>query len=96
MCPYSIPKIIICILYNISVSTVTYRILVSGKTFNADKRLMEKVIGQSQEVGFVESSEGHQITVLFCPISSRIGSDVEAAMSCVKGKGNIEMVIAYN
>lgn len=81
---------------NISVSTVTYRILVNGKTFNAEQQLMNQVIAKNQSgVEFVESSEGHQITILFCPISSRIGSDVDAAMRLIKGTGNIKMTIPY-
>lgn len=38
------------------------------------------------EVNFQESSKDHKITFLFCPISSRIGADVMAAMSEVKGE----------
>lgn len=36
-------------------------------------------------VDFVEDNKDHKITILFCPISSRIGADVTAAMSEVKG-----------
>ncbi|XP_073348865.1 uncharacterized protein [Pagrus major] len=65
---------------------VMYKSVVSGKTFGADAQLMKKVEDQCQDsVQFVARSEDHKITVLFCPISSRIGADVDAAMSDVEG-----------
>lgn len=80
-----------------------YRKVISGKTFDADVQLMHKVMGQVQgRVHFIESNEDAQTTIVFCPISSRVGSDVDAAMADVKGKGKlfqpvyIEMRIAYN
>lgn len=77
-------------------ATVIYQVVVSGKTFGADVQLMRKVLKSQfqDQVEFVESSTDHQVTVLLCPICSRIGSDVDAAVSEVKGKGKIEMVIA--
>lgn len=64
--------------------------VVSGRTFDAHVQLLQEVKNQLPDrVLFIESSKDAQITVVFCPISSRIGSDVEAAMTDVKGKGKI-------
>lgn len=38
------------------------------------------------DVTFLKNNKDHKITILFCPISSRTGADVTAAMSEVKGK----------
>lgn len=46
-------------------------------------------------VQFVESSEDHQITVLFCPIASRVATDVEAAMSSFKGKRSVALQMHF-
>lgn len=79
-----------------------YQKIVTGKTFNADAQLMDNVGEQVQgwvQHRFIENNEDYQITIVFCPISSRIGTDVEAAMTKVKGKGRIYyigMIIAYH
>ena len=76
---------------------VKYKVAVSGKTYGAERQLMNKVRCQMQDgVKLVECSEGHQITVLFCPVVSRVGSDVEAAMSDVKGKENSKIIKVLN
>lgn len=78
--------------FSSSIPTVLYRHVVSGKTFRADEQLIEKVEQQGQDgVRLVQTRENHMVTVLFCPISSRVGADVDAAMSDVEGKGKIEM-----
>ncbi|XP_076613071.1 uncharacterized protein LOC143336685 isoform X3 [Chaetodon auriga] len=64
---------------------VRYQVVVTGKTFDADVQLMHKVLKSSNQaedqVQFDRNSVNHQVTVLFCPICSRVGSDIEAAMS---------------
>ncbi len=75
---------------------MTYQTVVSGKTFDADKQLMQKVKHQGRnDVQFVENNGDHRVSVVFCPITSRIGSDVEAAMDDVKGKGKFEMIHGF-
>lgn len=58
--------------------------IVGGKTFDAHQQLMEKV---QDQVRLIESSQDYKVTFVFCPISSRVASDVEAAMTDVRGKG---------
>lgn len=66
--------------------------LVCGQTFNAHEQLMKSVTNQ-HKIQFVETSEDHQITVLFCPVVSRIATDVDTAMGEVKGKANHEICL---
>lgn len=69
---------------------VKYNMVVSGTTFNAHRQLMDEVMNddRAQSYRFSESSEGHQVTLLFRPITSRTESDAEAAMSEINGEGN--------
>ncbi|CAK6974016.1 Hypothetical predicted protein [Scomber scombrus] len=56
---------------------------VTGKTFGAHQVLLDKVKSMSRSVT-VETTEDLQesdIVIAFCPITSRVGSDVEAAMT---------------
>ncbi|XP_037606758.1 uncharacterized protein si:ch211-245h14.1 isoform X3 [Sebastes umbrosus] len=63
-----------------------YRMVVSGKTFDAHLNLMQRVKDQVQnQLQLDGSSQDHEITFVFCPICSRVASDVEAAMTDVKG-----------
>ncbi|KAM9339730.1 uncharacterized protein ABDE67_017388 isoform 2-T2 [Symphorus nematophorus] len=71
----------------LSTQKVIYRTIVSGKTLGADKQLMDKLLRDRSQDGvqFLESKDGdHQVTILFCPISSRSGSDIDAALTYVK------------
>ncbi|XP_070782056.1 uncharacterized protein [Enoplosus armatus] len=76
---------------------VKYQMVVSGKTFDAHLQLMEKVKGIAQDqiqLHLIESTEDYQITIVFCPISSRIESDVEGAMADVKvSAGNTPVIL---
>ncbi|KAM8725412.1 uncharacterized protein AB9X84_002206 isoform 2-T3 [Acanthopagrus schlegelii] len=64
---------------------VMYKSVVSGKTFNADHQLMTRVEQKCQDgVQLVQTTCDHKVTVLFCPISSRVGADVDAAMSDIE------------
>lgn len=47
---------------------------------------MDNVKKNFSKIRFVEDNEDHKVTILFCPISSRIGADVTAAMTEVKGE----------
>ncbi|XP_044024588.1 uncharacterized protein LOC122862851 isoform X2 [Siniperca chuatsi] len=78
-----------------------YQMFISGQTFGAHQQLMDKVKDQGQawfshRCKFTESSEDYQITIVFCPISSRIGSDVEAAMTDVKGDKPVILVLMHH
>lgn len=65
--------------------------VVGGKTFDAHLTLMKKIKKQVQNQiqSCEDDADNHSVTFVFCPISSRVASDVEAAMSDVKGEGRI-------
>lgn len=69
---------------------VKYNMIVSGKTNNAHQQLIEEVMNNDQvsSYQFSYSNKGHQVTLLFRPIVSRVASDAEAAMSEINGKRN--------
>ncbi|XP_054474744.1 uncharacterized protein LOC129107312 isoform X2 [Anoplopoma fimbria] len=66
-------------------STLTYKMVVSGKTFEQHLVLMDKVKKQvANQFRLCEDNWDNKITFVFCPISSRIASDVEAALTDFK------------
>ncbi|XP_074540639.1 uncharacterized protein LOC141801491 isoform X2 [Halichoeres trimaculatus] len=92
---YGFPSLPFC--RRSSVFQMNYKKVVSGETFGADKEFMEKVEAQLQAVvQLTESIDHHQITVLFCPIISRVGSDVEAAMSQVTDGKPVILVLMHH
>lgn len=68
--------------------------VVAGTTFGAHLQLLEKVKGiRDQNWDLVclnleesPSNQDYQVIIVFCPISSRIGTDIEAAMHKVTGE----------
>lgn len=66
--------------------TVKYWMVVSGKTFDAHHQLMDKIKDQLQgyKLQLVNSMQDSQIIFIFCPIVSRLATDVNAAMTDVK------------
>ncbi|XP_041661089.1 uncharacterized protein LOC121521291 isoform X2 [Cheilinus undulatus] len=73
--------------------SVRYKMVVCGKTFGAHLDILEKV---KEQVLLTESSDDHQITILFCVISSRVGSDVDAALTEVKDNKPIILVLMHH
>lgn len=64
-----------------------YQMVVGGKTFDAHLQMMAKVQAQVQDqVRLISCSQDGQILIVFCPITSRTGVDVDGAMSNVTGK----------
>ncbi|XP_056261480.1 uncharacterized protein LOC130187684 [Seriola aureovittata] len=78
-------------------ATVKYKMIVSGKTFGTHHQLMDQVKTHFQDgVQFVENSQDFQVIIVFCPISSRVGSDVEAALADVKDDKPIILVLMHH
>ncbi|KAM6992397.1 uncharacterized protein LKV04_008457 [Tautogolabrus adspersus] len=73
--------------------TGKYKMVVSGTTFGAHQQILDKL---KDQVELTESSKNPQITILFCVISSRVGSDVEAAMAEVKGDKRVILVLMHH
>ncbi|XP_029902537.1 uncharacterized protein LOC115355794 [Myripristis murdjan] len=77
--------------------TVKYRSVISGKTFGAHDALLHRV----QEPGGLKLVEGNlfsepHITFVFCPISSRHNTDVDAAMKMTSADKPIILVIMHH
>ncbi|XP_029705025.1 uncharacterized protein isoform X4 [Takifugu rubripes] len=77
---------------------VKYNMIVDGRTLNAHQQLMNELLSQQQvqDCQFSESSDDHQVTLLFKPISSRMESDVEAAMSRIKDNKPVILVLMHH
>ncbi|XP_031178172.1 uncharacterized protein LOC116066319 isoform X1 [Sander lucioperca] len=74
-------------------TTLEYKMIVGGKTFDAHQQLMEKV---QDQVRLIESSQDYKVTFVFCPISSRVASDVEAAMTDVRDDKPVILVLMHH
>ncbi|XP_028461261.1 uncharacterized protein LOC114573323 isoform X4 [Perca flavescens] len=77
--------------------TLEYKVIVGGKTFGAHRQLMEKVRDQVQDqVQLIESSQDYKLTFVFCPICSRVASDIEAAMTYVTDDKPVILVLMHH
>ena len=74
-----------------------YRMVVTGTTFDAHDQLTEKVKNEvKNQFDLVQSnSNDYDVTIVFCPIVSRMGPDVESALRDVKGKGTFVSAGSY-
>ncbi|XP_044221327.1 uncharacterized protein LOC122991913 [Thunnus albacares] len=63
--------------------------VVTGKTFGAHQVLLDKV----KNVETTRDLQESHVVIVFCPITSRVGSDVNAAMTDIKGSCGEKPVI---
>ncbi|XP_031721984.1 uncharacterized protein LOC116393625 isoform X2 [Anarrhichthys ocellatus] len=78
-------------------TAMLYKMVVGGKTFDTHLKLMETVTKRLQnQLRHCEGNRDNQITFVFCPISSRIASDVEAAMSNVTDDKPVILVLMHH
>ncbi|KAM9356079.1 uncharacterized protein KZ484_014082 isoform 2-T2 [Pholidichthys leucotaenia] len=82
--------------------TVIYKMVVRGKTFDAHQELLNKVKGLCGDtvLDLINRDENtsvqdSQITFVFCPIVSHVGTDVEAALREVPGKEKVILVLMH-
>ncbi|MEQ2292580.1 hypothetical protein AMECASPLE_024505 [Ameca splendens] len=76
-------------------SAVKVHIVTSGQTFGAHEELLRQMKTRIQLIlsNFLESF----IIIVFCPITSRVGSDVEAAMNLVPaGDRKVILVLMHH
>nr|XP_023649105.1 uncharacterized protein LOC111834252 [Paramormyrops kingsleyae] len=73
-------------------SEVKVHMLVAGNTFNFHDTFMEKLKLQIERCS-VESSS---VILVFCPVVSRIGTDMEAAMARVTGNKPVILVFMHH
>ncbi|XP_024146656.1 uncharacterized protein LOC112157845 [Oryzias melastigma] len=84
---------IVCYLLIILV-TMKYEMVVCGETFGAHLQLLDQI--QTSGLNLIEiNDEESCITFLFCPVTSRIGTDAEAAMKNVKGGDPVILVFMH-
>uniref|UniRef100_A0A1A7YBU6 Si:ch211-245h14.1 n=1 Tax=Iconisemion striatum TaxID=60296 RepID=A0A1A7YBU6_9TELE len=82
--------------------TVKYKMVVSGKTFGADQQILNQIRSSAQELNLVDVEvngcieDDSQITLVFCPVVSRMGTDVEAAMKKVPDVKPVILVLMHH
>lgn len=72
------------------VHKVKVHIVTAGETFGADNVLLTDLAGLQVES---TDQQGCSIIILFCPISSCVGSDMKAAMKKVSGKLKLDHTV---
>ncbi|XP_063757731.1 uncharacterized protein LOC134876632 isoform X2 [Eleginops maclovinus] len=75
-----------------------YQMVVSGRTFCAHEQLMEKVKKEVQDQFALVQSNSNDcaVTIVFCPIVSRMGPDVESALRDVKSDKPVILVLLHH
>ncbi|XP_061563224.1 uncharacterized protein LOC133418514 isoform X2 [Cololabis saira] len=82
-------------------ASVKYKMLVTAQTFGAHVQLLNDIMGSDQELNLVEveerqSSEDFKVIIVFCPIVSRPGTDIEAAMKTVRDDKPVILVLMHH
>ncbi|KAL3052692.1 hypothetical protein OYC64_005262 [Pagothenia borchgrevinki] len=76
--------------------TLVYQMVVTGTTFDAHVQLMEKVKNEVKDQFDLVQSNDYDVTIVFCPIVSRMGPYVESAMRDVKGDKPVILVLMHH
>ncbi|KAM9339392.1 uncharacterized protein ABDE67_017048 [Symphorus nematophorus] len=76
------------------VSGKKFYVIVSGNTNGAHKEIVEKLRGRGQIE--VSSPEDSDYLVVFCPIASRVGTDIGEALQDIKGGKPIILVVMHH
>ncbi|XP_025999148.1 uncharacterized protein LOC113007039 isoform X1 [Astatotilapia calliptera] len=82
-------------------ATLKYKMVISGKTFNAHQQILEKVkaLNEDPDLNLIEQEDSNQdcqAIIVFCPIVSRMGTDIDAAMTQVKGSQPVILVLMHH
>ncbi|XP_047429015.1 uncharacterized protein si:ch211-245h14.1 [Mugil cephalus] len=81
---------------NAQVPRVMYQMVVTGETFNAHTQLMDNVNTQvKDQIQLTECSQDSRVIIVFCPNSSRIGTDISSAMTDVPGDEPVILVVMH-
>ncbi|XP_014905802.1 uncharacterized protein LOC106958426 [Poecilia latipinna] len=76
---------------------VMYQMVVGGKTFDAHLQLMAEVQAQVRgRVQLLSCSKDGQVFLVFCPVTSRTGADVDGAMRNVTGGEPVILVLMHH
>lgn len=80
-------------------ATVTYKMVVSGKTLNSHVDMMGKIksnVKGSLHLEERKRDEDSQVIIVFCPIASRPGTDVETALKDVSVSKPVIIVMMHH
>ncbi|XP_055005297.1 uncharacterized protein LOC110154440 isoform X3 [Boleophthalmus pectinirostris] len=80
-------------------ATLRYRVSVSGNTLNRHLDVLEKIKGtypQSLHLQEAIRNEDSQITIVFCPVVSRVGTDVETALQPIQDNKPVILVMMHH
>ncbi|RVE56123.1 hypothetical protein OJAV_G00232980 [Oryzias javanicus] len=73
---------------------VKYKMLVCGETFGAHLQLLEQI--QTSGLKLIKGNDEEScITIVFCPVVTRAGTDAEAAMKMVPGNNPVILVLMH-
>ncbi|XP_065328084.1 uncharacterized protein LOC134643539 [Pelmatolapia mariae] len=76
---------------------VTFKMVVSGVTFDAHKQLLDRLTTSSgNKVLKLLSQEEGEVIIVFCPVVSRMGTDVEAATAKITGDKPVILVVMHH
>ncbi|XP_028253141.1 uncharacterized protein LOC114428701 isoform X2 [Parambassis ranga] len=79
---------------------VIYKPVVCGKTFNADKQLMDSMRSQVQDLVRITEWNpdlpDHQVNIIFCPVSSRVGTDAAEALTYATDNKPVILVLMHH
>ncbi|XP_036066324.1 uncharacterized protein LOC118598133 isoform X2 [Oryzias melastigma] len=74
--------------------TVKYKMVVGDKTFGAHLQLLDQI--QTSGLNLIKGKDEEScITIVFCPLTSRIGTDAEAAMRTVPADDRVILVLMH-
>ncbi|XP_025754703.1 uncharacterized protein LOC102078051 isoform X24 [Oreochromis niloticus] len=82
-------------------ATLKYKMVISGKTFNAHQQILDKVksLSEDPDLNLIKqegSDQNCQAIIVFCPIASRMGTDIDAAMTQVTGSQPVILVLMHH
>ncbi|XP_039454510.1 uncharacterized protein LOC120433062 isoform X1 [Oreochromis aureus] len=82
-------------------ATLKYKMVISGKTFNAHQQILDKVksVSEDPDLNLIKqegSDQNCQAIIVFCPIASRMGTDIDAAMERVTGSQPVILVLMHH
>ncbi|XP_063324697.1 uncharacterized protein LOC134623536 [Pelmatolapia mariae] len=76
---------------------VTFKMVVSGVTFDAHKQLLDRLTTSSRDTVLnLLSQEDGEVIIVFCPVVSRMGTDVEAATAKITGDKPVILVVMHH
>ncbi|KAM9704670.1 uncharacterized protein ACNS7B_002929 isoform 2-T3 [Menidia menidia] len=78
--------------------TLRYKMVVSGITFNAEKQLLQQIQQSitTHNLKETKNEEDCHIIIVFCPIVSRAGTDVQEATSNITGSKPVILVLMHH